>query len=284
MINMTVMNIFGKNIHHRRNNIWAPSVRMVQVFDYRPEFKNWLERLNVCISYPWWRQRKFVLGYWTWLGLTSIQQDSSKPLSRLQKFTVMFVDSSDRRGLSLNNSGHCHQRFERALSWDKVTQCNFSRQKFNTALDRFVWFYISSHVSLSEYRNNNIYIFRVVVVDVFLRPHTRARNTWIKIARKIKIFIRAKNVINEKRHRIILYILFRIYKHYNRILLQAKRFSDFEFFVYIYFYCVFIDCICRDCSIKRKGQGTWWSNNEAAICQVFLTYCSNGSNTVFVWN
>ena len=40
-------------------------------------------------------------------GLTSILGDSSTPLSRLQKLTVVYA---------LNSSGHWPQRFERALS------------------------------------------------------------------------------------------------------------------------------------------------------------------------
>ena len=94
--------------------------------------------------------RKFASGYWTWLGLISIQQDSSKPLSRLQKSTILYFAGSDRRGLPLNNSGHRYQQYERALSWNIVTHCNLSRPKFNTT--RWVWFQIPSYTSLPEYR------------------------------------------------------------------------------------------------------------------------------------
>ena len=40
---------------------------------------------------------KFALGYWTWLGLISIQQNSSQPLSRFQKLTVLYVDGKQKR-------------------------------------------------------------------------------------------------------------------------------------------------------------------------------------------
>ena len=92
--------------------------------------------------------RKFSSGYWTWLEATSIQQDSSKPLSRLQKLTNLFVDGSDRRDLSLNSS--CHwlwsghyiiDIFELSSHLISFTRCNLSRQML-------------SQNSVPEYRGN----------------------------------------------------------------------------------------------------------------------------------
>ena len=59
------------------------------------------------------------------LGPSSTLRDSSAALSQLQKLIVLYV---------LSNSGHWHQRFERALSWDRVRWCNLWGQKFNMSL------------------------------------------------------------------------------------------------------------------------------------------------------
>ena len=52
---------------------------------------------------------KFASSYWTWLGLLSIQQNSSKLLSRLQKLIVLYVECLSRRVLNPNSSAHWHQ-------------------------------------------------------------------------------------------------------------------------------------------------------------------------------
>ena len=67
----------------------------------------------------------------------------SRTLSHLQKLTVLYV---------LSSSGHWHQRFERALSWDMLTWCSLSRQKFNTP--KWILFQLPSYTSSSEYSGN----------------------------------------------------------------------------------------------------------------------------------
>ena len=57
-----------------------------------------------------------------------------------------------QKGSSLNSSGHWHQQFERASSWDMVKRCNLSKQNSNTT--RWVWFQILTHSSLPWYRGN----------------------------------------------------------------------------------------------------------------------------------
>ena len=102
--------------------------------------------ITVCISHPWlcwlfiW---KICIGWLNWTWTYFSKQDFSKPLSRLQKLIVLYI---------LNTSGHWYQLFERALSWDMVTWCDLSRQKFNT--NKWVWFQSPSHTSLPEYRDN----------------------------------------------------------------------------------------------------------------------------------
>ena len=91
-----------------------------------------LYELYIHIPHPWWRWLfvyKFASGYYSLLGCMAIQQNS-KPLFRLQKLSILYVDGLYRRGkietAQVNVTG---QLFERALSWNIVTWCNISWEK-----------------------------------------------------------------------------------------------------------------------------------------------------------
>ena len=103
------------------------------------------------ISYPSMRFTSlFVIVFFTLSE--SDKAPHYKPLSWLQRLTVLYFDDSEKRGLSLSRSVYWHQRFEQALSWYMVTWCSLSSKEFNStkmgSIPRTF-----PHLTLSEYKN-----------------------------------------------------------------------------------------------------------------------------------
>ena len=111
----------------------------------------WLFSINhvytMCIRYLWFNSN---LLKWCFYFLLSYDIDK---ISCSQPSRISWSQQSGinlQKFLGLNRSGRCLQRFERALSWGMMMWCNLSRQTFKTT--EWVWFQISSHTLLPEFR------------------------------------------------------------------------------------------------------------------------------------